>query len=60
LWLRRRPGDRAVSTGRQGWPQRHELERRDAITYRIERGKIARMEYFNDQRLALEAVGLRG
>jgi ketosteroid isomerase-like protein len=36
-----------------------ELERLDAITYRIQGGKIARMEYFNDQRLALEAVGLR-
>ena len=37
-----------------------ELERPDAITYRIEGGKIARMEYFNDQGLALEAVGLQG
>jgi ketosteroid isomerase-like protein len=36
-----------------------ELERRDAITYRIESGKIARIEYFNDQRRALDAVGLR-
>jgi ketosteroid isomerase-like protein len=36
-----------------------ELERLDAITYRIEGGKIARIEYFNDQGLALEAVGLR-
>jgi ketosteroid isomerase-like protein len=35
-----------------------ELERRDAIVYRIERGKIVRIEYFNDQKLALEAVGL--
>jgi hypothetical protein len=36
-----------------------ELERLDAITYRIDGGKIARMEYFNDQRLAREAVDLR-
>jgi ketosteroid isomerase-like protein len=37
-----------------------ELERQDAITYRIRSGKIARTEYFNDQRLAREAVGLPG
>ena len=36
-----------------------ELERLDAITYRIEDGKIARMEYFNDQNLAREALDLR-
>ena len=36
-----------------------ELERQDAITYRIRAGKIVRTEYFNDQRLAREAVGLR-
>ena len=35
-----------------------ELERDDAITYRIEGGKIVRTEYFNDQRRALAAVGL--
>ena len=35
-----------------------ELERLDAITYRIDGGKITRMEYFNDQSLAREAVGL--
>jgi ketosteroid isomerase-like protein len=35
-----------------------ELERLDAITYRIEGGRIAHMEYFNDQRVAREAVGL--
>ena len=35
-----------------------ELERLDAITYRLDAGKIARMEYFNDQRAAREAVGL--
>jgi ketosteroid isomerase-like protein len=37
-----------------------ELERLDAITYRVEGDKIARTEYFNDQALALEAVGLQG
>ena len=35
-----------------------ELERHDAITYRIRGGKIARTEYFNDQKRALDAVGL--
>lgn len=35
-----------------------ELERNDAIVYRIDGGLIARIEYFNDQKLALEAVGL--
>jgi hypothetical protein len=37
-----------------------ELERLDAITYRIQAGHIVRMEYFNDQALGLEALGLRG
>jgi ketosteroid isomerase-like protein len=36
-----------------------ELERHDAITYRIRDGRIARTEYFNDQRLAWEALGVR-
>jgi ketosteroid isomerase-like protein len=36
-----------------------ELERDDAITYLVRDGKIVRQEYFNDQRAALEAVGLR-
>jgi ketosteroid isomerase-like protein len=36
-----------------------ELERSDAITYRIAGGKIARMEYFNDQGHARAAVGPR-
>jgi ketosteroid isomerase-like protein len=36
-----------------------ELERDDAITYMVRDGKIVRQEYFNDQRAALEAVGLR-
>jgi ketosteroid isomerase-like protein len=35
-----------------------ELERLDAITYRIEGGKIARMEYFNDQGAARASLGL--
>jgi ketosteroid isomerase-like protein len=37
-----------------------ELERDDAITYLMRGGKIVRQEYFNDQRAALEAVGLQG
>jgi ketosteroid isomerase-like protein len=35
-----------------------EVERRDAIVYRLENGKIVRMEYFNDQAKALQAAGL--
>jgi ketosteroid isomerase-like protein len=35
-----------------------ELERDDAIVYRIRGGKIARLDYFNDQRAALDAAGL--
>jgi ketosteroid isomerase-like protein len=36
-----------------------ELERDDAIVYRLRGGKIARLDYFNDQRAALDAAGLR-
>lgn len=35
-----------------------EVERRDAIVYRLVNGKIVRMEYFNDQAKALHAAGL--
>ena len=35
-----------------------ELERLDAIVYRIRNGLIVRTEYFNDQRRALDAAGL--
>jgi ketosteroid isomerase-like protein len=35
-----------------------ELDRDDAIVYRIGGGKIVRLEYFNDQRAALDSVGL--
>jgi hypothetical protein len=43
----------------KGGHSRMELERLDAIVYRVEGGKIARIEYFNNQGLAMEAVGLR-
>jgi ketosteroid isomerase-like protein len=33
-----------------------ELERDDAIVYRLREGRIVRLEYFNDQSRALEAV----
>ena len=33
-----------------------ELERDDAVVYRFRAGKIVRLEYFNDQAQALEAV----
>jgi ketosteroid isomerase-like protein len=36
-----------------------EVERSDAVAYRVKGGRIARIEYFNDQQQALEAVGLR-
>jgi ketosteroid isomerase-like protein len=35
-----------------------ELERDDAIVYRIRAGKIVRIEYFNDQARARDAAGL--
>jgi ketosteroid isomerase-like protein len=35
-----------------------EIERRDAIVYRLKDGKIVRLEYFNDQAEALRAVGV--
>jgi ketosteroid isomerase-like protein len=35
-----------------------ELERDDAIVYRLDGGKIIRMEYFNRRDAALEAAGL--
>jgi ketosteroid isomerase-like protein len=33
-----------------------ELERDDAVVYRIRAGRIVRVEYFNDQKQALDAV----
>ena len=36
-----------------------ELERDDAVVYRIRGGRIVRIEYFNDQARGLEAAGLR-
>ena len=35
-----------------------EVKRGDAIVYRLNRDKITRTEYFNDQGTALEAAGL--
>ena len=35
-----------------------EVERLDAIVYRLKGTKIVRLEYFNDQEQALEAAGL--
>jgi ketosteroid isomerase-like protein len=35
-----------------------ELDRQDAIVYRIRNDLIVHMEYFNDQRRALDAAGL--
>jgi ketosteroid isomerase-like protein len=36
-----------------------EISRPDGIAYTVRDGKIVRIEYFNDQRQALEAVDLR-
>ena len=36
-----------------------ELSRDDAIVFTLRDGKFARVEYYNDQQQALEAVGLR-
>ncbi len=35
-----------------------EVDRPDAVVYRLKGGKIVRLEYFNDQQRALVAVGL--
>jgi ketosteroid isomerase-like protein len=36
-----------------------EIERPDAVVYRLRDGKIVRMGYYNDQHRALKAAGLR-
>ena len=56
-------GDNVVSLFRivaRGGHSGMELQRDDAIVYRISAGKIVRIEYFNDQRRGLEAAGLQG
>jgi ketosteroid isomerase-like protein len=45
--------DAGLYRGRDGF-----LAWRDAVTCRIDDGQIVRMEYFNDRRRALDAVGL--
>jgi ketosteroid isomerase-like protein len=35
-----------------------ELERRDAVLYKLRGGKIVKLGYYNDQRQALDAAGL--
>jgi ketosteroid isomerase-like protein len=37
-----------------------ELERDDAVLYRFRRGRIARIDYYNDQVLAIQAAGELG
>jgi ketosteroid isomerase-like protein len=54
-------GDQVIALFRmiaRGGHSGMELERDDAITYRVRDGKIVRTEYFNDQKRALAAVGL--
>ena len=36
------------------------MSRDDAIVYVLNDGKISRIEYYNDQKAALQAVGLSG
>ena len=59
--IRAAGGDQVVALFRmiaKGRSSGIEVDRLDAITYRIRDGKIVRMEYYNDQEQALEAVGL--
>jgi ketosteroid isomerase-like protein len=54
--------DRAVALFRmivKGKDSGVEIDRRDGVAYTLRSGKIVRIEYYNDQRQALEAVGLR-
>ncbi len=44
----------------ENWPVALATLREDAGIYRVEDGKIVRLEYFNDQRQALDAAGLAG
>jgi ketosteroid isomerase-like protein len=53
--------DRAVALFRmivKGRDSGVEIDRRDGVAYTLRSGKIVRMEYYNDQQKALEAVGL--
>ncbi len=47
---------RMVATGRGSGI---ELNRQDAVAFTVRGGKLSRLEYYNDQQQALEAVGLR-
>ena len=46
---------RTVARGKQSGI---EIERDDAIVYRLQGGQVVRLEYFNDQAKALNAAGL--
>jgi ketosteroid isomerase-like protein len=37
-----------------------EVERQDAIVFKLRNGRIVRVDYYNDRRQALEAAGLTG
>ena len=61
LEIRPAGGDQVVALFRmiaKGRSSGIEVDRLDAITYRIRDGKIVRMAYYNDQEQALEAVGM--
>jgi ketosteroid isomerase-like protein len=37
-----------------------EVERQDAIVFKLRNGRIVRVDYYNDRKQALEAAGLSG
>jgi ketosteroid isomerase-like protein len=61
LEVRAAGGDQVIALFRmiaRGGGSGLEVERLDAIVYRLKGAKIVRIEYFNDQEKALEAAGL--
>jgi ketosteroid isomerase-like protein len=56
-------GDRVIAVIRMratGRGSGVELERQDAMVYELRAGRIARLDYYNNLKAALEAVGLAG
>ena len=62
LDVREAPDGRVVALFQmvtRGRDSRIEMTRLDGVVYSVRDGKLIRMDYYNDQREALEAVGLR-
>ena len=62
LDVREAPDGRVVALFRmvtRGRDSRIEMTRLDGVVYSVRDGKLIQMDYYNDQRQALEAVGLR-